>query len=87
MACSGMPAVLVTLGVYLLLQPPDHCLARATPSDAASTPPRRRVLSPFLRARLEPYSGDILIDDTDDQLDIGKRFDDYGHMRLGSCLF
>lgn len=80
MACSGMPSVLVTVGVYLLLQPP--ALARAAPGDAASAPARRRVLSPFLHARLEPYSGDILIDDADDQVDLGKRFDDYGHMRF-----
>ncbi|XP_054281621.1 drosulfakinins-like [Macrosteles quadrilineatus] len=88
MSCSTMTAVLVSLGVYLLLQQPGASGAAppdTDPSGAARAPSRRRVLlSPPLRARLEPVLGDLLIDDNDDLLDLGKRtFDDYGHMRFG----
>lgn len=64
-------------------------------SNSRGVASRRRglpfILSPrgsgnghVVRARIEPIVGDVLLDDTEDGLDLSKRqFDDYGHMRFG----
>lgn len=49
--------------------------------------PRSSGNGQVIRARLtpiDPLISDVLVDDTEDMLDVNKRqFDDYGHMRFG----
>ncbi|RZF41044.1 hypothetical protein LSTR_LSTR002676 [Laodelphax striatellus] len=113
MGCSTITAVLLTVGVFLLVQHQVSICALANVASsemltsssndlANSRSPsssRRRASLPvilsqsrpmsrqLIRARLtavEPLISDLLIDDSDDLMEIGKRqSDDYGHMRFG----